>query len=138
MPVASSAASDPELERVVAEEAQVAGAGSGRDPGQYRNARAAGSAGGEPVQIRGRGRLQFGSAPRLERQATEPVGDQHHDLGIRFFSQFPDEFELIHGSTFLGREEGGLIRSLAEVVFAAWIDRCKWNSSNAPGGGRLG
>ena len=91
------AAADLELEGVVAEQAEVPGAGAGRDARQHRHARAARAPGGEPVEVGGGGRFELGLAPRIQRQAAEAVGHEHHDLGGVLLGEFADQFVLFHG-----------------------------------------
>ena len=88
MPVASSAPRPMTiLERVVAEQPQVARAAARRDARLDRNAAAADAAPGQRVEIRRAGRFQLGHAARLQRQPAQAVGHQHHDFGIVFLVQ---------------------------------------------------
>ena len=91
------AAADHVLQRVVAEQAEVARAAAGADAGQHRDAAAEDAGFGERVEVRRFGRFQFGQAARLLRQAAEAVGDVHDDLGVVFDVQFASEFMDVHG-----------------------------------------
>ena len=91
------AAADHVLQRVVAEEAEVAGAAAGADAGQHRDAAAEDAGFGERVEIRRVGRFEFRQAARLLRQAAEAVGNVHDDLRVVFGVQFAGEFMEVHG-----------------------------------------
>ena len=68
------------LERVVAEQAEMARPAAGRDAGQDRDAQAADLPSTQGVEVRRAGRFQLGLAARLERQAAQAVGHQQDDL----------------------------------------------------------
>ena len=48
------------------------------------------------VQIGGLGGLQFRRSARLDRQAAQPVGHQHHDFRLVGGFQFADQLLNIH------------------------------------------
>ena len=87
---------DLEFQGVVAEQPQMARPRAGRDARQHRNARSAGAAAHQAVEVRSVGRFQFGASARIQRQPAQAVGHHHHDFGGRFLCQFTDQFLLIH------------------------------------------
>ena len=105
------AAADHVLQRVVAEQAEVAGAAAGADAGQHGDAAAEDADFGERVEVRRVGRFELGQAARLLRQAAEAVGDVHDDLGVVFDVEFASEFVEVHGGEVRGRRSG--VRALA-------------------------
>jgi hypothetical protein len=70
------AAADAVLERVVAEQAEVAGAAAGGDARQDRDAHAADAFAGQRVEVRRPRRLEFRLAVRLDRQAAQAVRNE--------------------------------------------------------------
>ena len=100
------AAADEVLQRVVAEQAEVAGPAAGADAGQHGDAAAEDAALGERVEVGRVGRFELGQAARLLRQAAEAVGHVHDDLGVVFDVQFAGEVVEVHG----GRGRGSEVR----------------------------
>ena len=77
------AAADPVLERVVAEEGEVARPAARRDAEADRHGQAAEAVGGEPVEVHGVRLLQLGAAGLRIGQPAEAVDDEEDDLGSR-------------------------------------------------------
>ena len=88
---------DLELKRVVAEESEMTGAGTGRDPRQHRHARYARADRRQPIKVGGGGRLELRLATRLHGQAAEAVGHEEDDLGRVLFDELTDEVVFGHG-----------------------------------------
>ena len=80
------AAADAVFERIVAEQAEVAGAAAGRDAGQHRDAQAADAFAGQASRFGVRADLQLGLAARLQGQAAQAVRDQQDDFGGVLFA----------------------------------------------------
>ena len=91
------AAADEVLQRVVAEQAEVARAAAGADAGQHGNAAAADAALDQRVEIGRVGRFELGEAAGLLRQAAEAVGDVQDDLGVVLDVEFAGEVVDVHG-----------------------------------------
>ena len=126
------AAADHVLQRVVAEEAEMAGAAAGADAGQHGDAAAEDAGFGECVEVRRFGRFQFRQAARLLRQAAEAVGDVHDDLGVVFGVQFASEFMEVHGGRGRGRrsEVGGQRLIVAKFGAATRADGGRYEQRN--------
>ena len=77
-------AADQVLDRVVAEEAQVARSAAGRDAGKTGMLLPQTPRAGERVEIRRFGGFELGQAARLLRQAAKSVADVHDDLACCF------------------------------------------------------
>ena len=73
-------AADLVLDRIVAEQAEMARPAAGRDAGADRDRQAADIVPDQGIEIRGRGGLELGRAAGLDRQPAEAVGDREHDL----------------------------------------------------------
>jgi len=91
-----SPAADEVLERIVPKEPEVPRPAARTDTRLDGNASPTNALLGQRVEIRGAGGLQFGKPPRLLRQATEPIGDEHHDLRIVFHMQLASQLMHIH------------------------------------------
>ncbi len=55
---------------------------------------------GQGVEVGDMGGFQLGFSARLQRQAPQPVGDEHHDFGIIFHMEFAGQFVHVfaHGT----------------------------------------
>ena len=95
------AAADAILQRIVAEQAQVPRPAARADARLHRNAAAGDAALGQRVEVRRLGRFEFGLAARLERQAAEAVGHEHHDLRVVLNMQFARQLVHVHDVFFL-------------------------------------
>ena len=115
-------AADEVLDRVVAEQAEMARAAAGADAGQHGNAAAADADFGERIEVRRVGRFELGEPARLLRQAAEAVGHVHDDLGVVFDVQLAGELVDVHG----GRSVSGVGESeVRRFIVANMCCGCK-------------
>ncbi len=106
------AAADQVLQRVVAEQAEVARAAAGADAGAHRNAAAQDAGLGQRVEVGRVGRFQLGPTARLLRQAAQAVGHVHDDLGVVFDVQLARKSVEVHG----GRGRRSEVRGQGFIV----------------------
>ena len=88
------AAADAVLQRVVAEEGEMAGAAAGRDAVADGHGEAADAVGGEAVEVDGVRLFELGAAGLGIGQAAEAVDDEEDDFGVVLDDEFADDFEV--------------------------------------------
>src|SRR3989304_658342 len=99
-------ATNQALDRIVAEQAEVARPAAGADAWEHGDAATADANLGERVEVGRVGRLELRLAAGLLWQTAEAVADVHHDFRVVLDVQFTREVLDIHGeaaSIFLGQ-----------------------------------
>ena len=95
------------MQRVVAEQPEVAGAAAGANAGADRNAAAQDAGLGERVEVGRIRRFQLGATARLLRQAAQAIAHVHDDLRGVFDVQFARKSVEVHGG---GRGQRSVVR----------------------------
>jgi hypothetical protein len=96
------AAADEVGDRIVTEQAEVAGTAAGGDAGGDGDAAATDAFAYELVEVGGLRGFKFGEPARLLRQAAQAVGDEHDDLRVVLDEKLTGEGVGIHGGQTIG------------------------------------
>ncbi len=97
------AAPDHVLQRIVTEQAQMAGAAAGRHAAARRLTQTQIALLSQPIEIGRVGIFQFSRAVQFTRQAAQAIHHQQHDLAVVGTNQFLKQFKICHG--FLSQED---------------------------------
>ncbi len=103
------AATDAVLQRVVAEQAEMARPAARRDARQHRHTQAAHAVAGAGVEVRRPRRLQLGLAARLQGQSAQAVGHHQDDFRGVVFAQLAHQFVHVHVLEFTDPNFGSIV-----------------------------